>query len=96
MVCLCVCNVKYVCMYIHMYMYMHTYTHPCSNMRFSVDRLLFVINAIKEEIMMRVEDSSPGPTNMTDTLERLIQETLGENQRVEQENLLTFSGQKTF
>ncbi|KAM9728100.1 CREB3 regulatory factor isoform 2-T2 [Menidia menidia] len=40
------------------------------------DRLLFVINAIKEEIMMRVEDSSPRPTNMTDTLERLIQETL--------------------
>ncbi|XP_018547281.1 CREB3 regulatory factor [Lates calcarifer] len=40
------------------------------------DRLLFVINAIKEEIVARVEDSSPRPTNMTDTLERLIQETL--------------------
>ncbi|XP_040906684.1 CREB3 regulatory factor isoform X2 [Toxotes jaculatrix] len=40
------------------------------------DRLLFVINAIKEEIVVRVEDSSPRPTNMTDTLERLIQETL--------------------
>ncbi|XP_061595531.1 CREB3 regulatory factor [Cololabis saira] len=40
------------------------------------DRLLFVINAIKEEIMARVEDSSPRPTNMTDTLEQLIQETL--------------------
>lgn len=44
-----------------------------------VDRLLFVINAIKEEIMLRVEDSSPRPTNMTETLERLIEETLGEN-----------------
>ncbi|KAM9348152.1 CREB3 regulatory factor [Symphorus nematophorus] len=40
------------------------------------DRLLFVINAIKEEIVARVEDSSPRPTNMTDTLEHLIQETL--------------------
>ncbi|KAF7663554.1 hypothetical protein LDENG_00207920 [Lucifuga dentata] len=40
------------------------------------DRLLFVINAIKEEIVVRVKDSSPRPTNMTDTLERLIQETL--------------------
>ncbi|XP_026185181.1 CREB3 regulatory factor [Mastacembelus armatus] len=40
------------------------------------DRLLFVINAIKEEIVARVEDSSPRSTNMTDTLERLIQETL--------------------
>ncbi|XP_072231609.1 CREB3 regulatory factor [Leuresthes tenuis] len=40
------------------------------------DRLLFVINAIKEEIMMRVEDSSPRSSNMSDTLERLIQETL--------------------
>ncbi|KAI3373804.1 hypothetical protein L3Q82_022388, partial [Scortum barcoo] len=40
------------------------------------DRLLFVINAIKEEIVARVEDSSPCPTNMTDTLEHLIQETL--------------------
>lgn len=43
------------------------------------DRLLFVINTIKEEIVARVEDSSPRPTNMTDTLEHLIQETLGEN-----------------
>ncbi|XP_051256508.1 CREB3 regulatory factor isoform X3 [Dicentrarchus labrax] len=41
------------------------------------DRLLFVINTIKEEIVARVEDSSPRPTNMTDTLEHLIQETLG-------------------
>ncbi|XP_074528158.1 CREB3 regulatory factor [Halichoeres trimaculatus] len=40
------------------------------------DRLLFVINAIKEEIVARVEDTSPRPTNMTDTLEHLIQETL--------------------
>uniref|UniRef100_A0A3Q3A1F0 Creb3 regulatory factor n=1 Tax=Kryptolebias marmoratus TaxID=37003 RepID=A0A3Q3A1F0_KRYMA len=40
------------------------------------DRLLFVINAIKEEIMQRVEDSSPRQTNMTETLERLIKETL--------------------
>ncbi|XP_053187318.1 CREB3 regulatory factor [Scomber japonicus] len=40
------------------------------------DRLLFVINAIKEEIVVRVEDSSPRSTNMTDTLDRLIQETL--------------------
>uniref|UniRef100_A0A3Q2TPN2 CREB3 regulatory factor n=1 Tax=Fundulus heteroclitus TaxID=8078 RepID=A0A3Q2TPN2_FUNHE len=40
------------------------------------DRLLFVINGIKEEIMLRVEDSSPRPTNMTETLERLIEETL--------------------
>ncbi|XP_037603883.1 CREB3 regulatory factor [Sebastes umbrosus] len=40
------------------------------------DRLLFVINAIKEEIVARVEDSSPRPTNMADTLENLIQETL--------------------
>lgn len=43
------------------------------------DRLLFVINAIKEEIVARVEDSSPRQTNMNDTLERLIQETLGED-----------------
>ncbi|KAF7206274.1 CREB3 regulatory factor [Nothobranchius furzeri] len=40
------------------------------------DRLLFVINAIKEEIVLRVEDSSPRSTNMTETLERLIKETL--------------------
>ncbi|XP_031712813.1 CREB3 regulatory factor [Anarrhichthys ocellatus] len=40
------------------------------------DRLLFVINAIKEEIVARVEDSPPRPTNMADTLEHLIQETL--------------------
>ncbi|XP_060911255.1 CREB3 regulatory factor [Labrus mixtus] len=40
------------------------------------DRLLYVINTIKEEIVARVEDSSPRPTNMTDTLEHLIQETL--------------------
>lgn len=48
-------------------------------MSFPIDRLLFVINTIKEEIVTRVEDSSPRPTNMTDTLEHLIQETLGEN-----------------
>ncbi|TNN66453.1 CREB3 regulatory factor [Liparis tanakae] len=40
------------------------------------DRLLFVINAIKEEIVARVEDSSPRATNMADTLEHLIQKTL--------------------
>ncbi|XP_054611773.1 CREB3 regulatory factor [Dunckerocampus dactyliophorus] len=40
------------------------------------DRLLFVINAIKEEIVTRVEDSSPQSSSMSDTLERLIQETL--------------------
>ncbi|XP_053702694.1 CREB3 regulatory factor [Synchiropus splendidus] len=40
------------------------------------DRLLFVINAIKEEIVVRVEDTTPRSTNMADTLERLIQETL--------------------
>ncbi|KAK1883310.1 CREB3 regulatory factor [Dissostichus eleginoides] len=40
------------------------------------DRLLFVINAIKEEIVARVEDSTPRPTNMADTLEHLIKETL--------------------
>lgn len=50
-----------------------------NNLCFLVDRLLYVINAIKEEIVVRVEDASPRPTNMTDTLERLIQETLGEN-----------------
>lgn len=43
------------------------------------DRLLFVINTIKEEIVARVEDCSPRPTNMTDTLEHLMQQTLGEN-----------------
>lgn len=43
------------------------------------DRLLFVINTIKEEIVTRVEDSSPRPTNMSDTLEHLIQQTLGED-----------------
>lgn len=48
-----------------------------------VDRLLFVINTIKEEIVVRVEDSSPRSTNMTDTLDRLIQETLGEKDHVE-------------
>uniref|UniRef100_A0A3B3ZS26 BZIP domain-containing protein n=1 Tax=Periophthalmus magnuspinnatus TaxID=409849 RepID=A0A3B3ZS26_9GOBI len=40
------------------------------------DRLLFVINSIKEEIVSRVEDSAPRPTNMTDTLDKLIQDTL--------------------
>lgn len=29
--------------------------------------------------MARVEDSSPRPTNMSDTLEHLMQQTLGEN-----------------
>lgn len=52
-----------------------------SNWCFPADRLLFVINAIKEEIVERVEDSSPRPTNMSDTLERLIKETLGENRK---------------
>lgn len=56
-------------------------TNPGSHLCFLVDRLLFVINAIKEEIVERVEDSSPRPTNMSDTLERLIKETLGENLR---------------
>lgn len=56
-------------------------SNHCSNTYFPSDRLLFVINAIKEEIVARVEDSSPRPTNMTDTLERLIQETLGEHYR---------------
>lgn len=51
----------------------------CFNTCLPSDRLLFVINAIKEEIVARVEDSSPRATNMTDTLERLIQETLGEH-----------------
>lgn len=45
----------------------------------AADRLLFVINAIKEEIVTRVKDSSPQATNMADTLERMVQETLGEN-----------------
>ncbi|XP_072301888.1 CREB3 regulatory factor [Eucyclogobius newberryi] len=40
------------------------------------DRLLFVINSIKEEIVSRVEDSAPRPTNMTDSLDKLIQDTL--------------------
>ncbi|CAG08859.1 unnamed protein product, partial [Tetraodon nigroviridis] len=57
------------------------------------DRLLFVINTIKEEIVARVEDSSPRPTNMTDTLEHLIQQTLGENpfRRDSQQNQTIFS-----
>ena len=50
----------------------------CSTTCPPVDRLLFVINAIKEEIVARVEDSTPRPTNMADTLEHLIKETLGE------------------
>ena len=44
-----------------------------------VDRLLFVINAIKEEIVTRVKDCSPQATNMANTLDRLVQETLGES-----------------
>lgn len=44
----------------------------------ALDRLLFVINAIKEEIVQRVADSSPRQTNMTEALERLVKETLGE------------------
>ncbi|XP_077361328.1 CREB3 regulatory factor [Festucalex cinctus] len=40
------------------------------------DRLLFVINAIKEEIVTRAEDSSPGASSMSDTLDRLIQNKL--------------------
>ena len=42
------------------------------------DRLLFVISAIKEEIVSRVEAISKDKgTNMVDTLERLISENLG-------------------
>ncbi|KAL0994721.1 hypothetical protein UPYG_G00126280 [Umbra pygmaea] len=41
------------------------------------DRLLFVINAIKEEIVNRVQDICEDTgTSMTDTLDKLIQETL--------------------
>ena len=38
-----------------------------------------MINAIKEEIVTRVKDCSPQATNMADTLDRLVQETLGES-----------------
>ncbi|XP_049598720.1 CREB3 regulatory factor [Syngnathus scovelli] len=40
------------------------------------DRLLFVINAIKEEIVSRAEDSSPGTSSMSDTLDRIIQDKI--------------------
>ncbi|CAL9685292.1 unnamed protein product [Knipowitschia caucasica] len=40
------------------------------------DRLLFVINSIKEEIVSRVEDSAPRATNMTESLDKLVQDML--------------------
>lgn len=45
---------------------------------FVPDRLLFVINTIKEEIVNRVQDICDDKgTSMTETLDKLIQETLG-------------------
>ncbi len=45
---------------------------------FFSDRLLFVINAIKEEIVSRVQDISHDKgTSMTEKLEKLIEDTLG-------------------
>jgi len=42
------------------------------------DRLLFVINAIKEEIVIRVQDiSNDKETSMTEKLDKLIDDTLG-------------------
>lgn len=44
----------------------------------SADRLLFVINTIKEEIVNRVQDNSNDKgTNMAEKLDKLIEETLG-------------------
>lgn len=44
----------------------------------SADRLLFVINTIKEEIVNRVQDSSNNNgTSMAEKLDKLIEETLG-------------------
>lgn len=46
----------------------------------SADRLLFVINTIKEEIVNRVQDSSnSNGTSMAEKLDKLIEETLGKN-----------------
>lgn len=43
-----------------------------------LDRLLFVINAIKEEIVNRVQDiSNDKETSMTEKLDKLIDDTLG-------------------
>lgn len=45
---------------------------------FFSDRLLFVINAIKEEIVSRVQDISYDKgTSMTEKLDKLIEDTLG-------------------
>ncbi len=45
---------------------------------FFSDRLLFVINAIKEEIVSRVQDISHDKgTSMTEKLDKLIEDTLG-------------------
>lgn len=45
-----------------------------------LDRLLFVINAIKEEIVNRVQDVSHDKgTSMAEKLDKLIEETLGKN-----------------
>lgn len=44
----------------------------------SADRLLFVINTIKEEIVNRVQDNSNNNgTSMAEKLDKLIEETLG-------------------
>lgn len=44
----------------------------------NLDRLLFVINAIKEEIVSRVQDVSHDKgTSMAEKLDKLIEETLG-------------------
>ncbi|XP_061658488.1 CREB3 regulatory factor isoform X2 [Syngnathoides biaculeatus] len=40
------------------------------------DRLLFVINAIKGEIVTRAEDPNPGAGSMSDTLDRIIRDKL--------------------
>ncbi|CDQ73662.1 unnamed protein product [Oncorhynchus mykiss] len=40
------------------------------------DRLLFVINTIKEEMVNRVQDICDKETSMTETLDKLIEETL--------------------
>lgn len=44
----------------------------------SADRLLFVINTIKEEIVNRVQNNSNNNrTSMAEKLDKLIEETLG-------------------
>lgn len=44
----------------------------------SADRLLFVINTIKEEIVNQVQDNSNNNgTSMAEKLDKLIEETLG-------------------